>query len=60
MPAWSDGTTTIEGPIRRFEGDNSVVGIPLLSDTFVVSKPPYQEAEKWRMTVDGVNLARVR
>jgi hypothetical protein len=51
-------TTTIDGPLRRFEGDNFVVGIPFLSSTFEVSKPPHQEAGVWKMVVDGVELTR--
>ena len=51
-------TTTIDGPLRRFEGDNFVVGIPFISTTFEVSKPPYQEAGTWKMVVDGVELTR--
>lgn len=51
--------TSANGPIRRFEGDNFVVGVPLLSITFVVSKPPYQEAGRWKMVVDGVELTKV-
>jgi hypothetical protein len=34
-------TTSLNGPLRRFEGDNFVVGVPILSTTFQVSKPPY-------------------
>jgi hypothetical protein len=52
-------TTSVNGPIRRFEGDNFVVGIPLVSTTFEVSKPPYQEADKWKMVVDGVELTKI-
>ena len=52
-------TTSIDGPLRRFEGDNFVVGIPFISTTFEVSKPPYQEAGTWKMVVDGVELTRV-
>jgi hypothetical protein len=52
-------TTTIDGPLRRFEGDNLVVGIPFISTTFEVSKPPYQDAGTWKMVVDGVELTRV-
>lgn len=52
-------TTSINAPLRRFEGDNFVVGIPFLSSTFEVSKPPYQEAGAWKMVVDGVELTRV-
>jgi hypothetical protein len=53
-------TTSVNGPLRRFEGDNFVVGPPILSTTFEVSKPPYQEAGAWKMVVDGVELTRVR
>ena len=52
-------TTSVDGPLRRFEGANFVVGIPLLNSTFEVSKPPYQEAEMWKMVVDGVELIRM-
>ena len=52
-------TTSINAPLRRFEGDNFVVGIPFISTTFEVSKPPYQEAGAWKMVVDGVELTRV-
>ena len=52
-------TTSINAPLRRFEGDNFVIGIPYFSSTFEVSKPPYQEAGTWKMVVDGVELSRV-
>jgi hypothetical protein len=52
-------TTTINAPLRRFEGDNFVVGLPLISTTFEVSRPPYEEAGTWKMVVDGVELTRV-
>jgi hypothetical protein len=53
-------TTSVNGPLRRFEGDDFVVGLPLVSTTFRVSRPPYKEAESWKMVVDGVELTRVR
>ena len=53
-------TTSVNGPLRRFEGDNFVVGIPLLSTTFEVSQPPYEEAGRWKMVVDGVELTKVQ
>jgi hypothetical protein len=51
-------TTSIDAPLRRFDGDNFVVGVPFISTTFEVSKPPYQEAGIWKMVVDGVELTR--
>jgi len=53
-----NGTTTINAPIQRFEGDNFVVGIGPLGTTFVVSKPPHLDGATWKMTVDGVELTR--
>jgi hypothetical protein len=50
--------TRINGSLRRFEGDNFVVGVPIRSTTFV--KAPYQQAGAWKMVVDGVELTRVR
>lgn len=51
-------TTSINAPLRRFEGDNFVVGIPMISTTFEVSARPHQEAGAWKMVVDGVELTR--
>ena len=51
-------TTTINAPLKKFEGNNFVVGIGLWTTTFVVSKPPREEAGRWKMTVDGVELTR--
>jgi hypothetical protein len=51
-------TTTINAPLKKFEGDNFVVGIGLWTTTFVVSSPPREEAGRWKMTVDGVEVTR--
>lgn len=50
--------TTINAPLKRFEGDNFVVGIGMWTTTFVVSSPPREAAGRWKMTVDGVELIR--
>jgi hypothetical protein len=52
-------TRSIQAPIKRFEGDNFVVGIGPMSTTFVVSSPPRVVEGRWKMTVDGVELTRV-
>ena len=52
------GTTSVNGPIKAFTGNNFEVGVGPMSTTFVVSKPPYQEGGQWRMVVDGVELTR--
>jgi hypothetical protein len=51
-------TTSIEAPIQRFEGDSFVVGFAFMTTTFVVTRAPYQNAGRWLMVVDGVELAR--
>ena len=51
-------TTTLNAPLKKFEGDNFVVGIGLWTTTFVVAKPPHEEAGRWKMTVDDVELTR--
>lgn len=51
-------TTTINSPIKKFDGDNFEVGIGPMATTFFVSKPPYQDGENWKMVVDGAELIR--
>ncbi len=51
-------TTSIEAPIRNFEGNDFHVGVGPFSTRFVVSAPPYQDKEGWKMVVDGVELLR--
>ena len=51
-------TSSIKAPIVRFDGDDFVVGVGVLTTTFVVSKPPRLVEGQWRMTVDGVELIR--
>ena len=50
--------TSVNGPLQKFKGDDFSVGFLFISTTFVVSKPPHQEGDKWKMTVDGVELTR--
>lgn len=53
-------TTSINAPLKEFQGDNFVVGILFMTTTFNVSEPPHEENGEWIMTVDGVRLTRVR
>ncbi len=53
-------TTSVDGPIQKFEGNNFVVGIPYLTTTFEVSKPPFEQDGRWKMVVDGVELTKGR
>ena len=52
------GTTSIDGPLQGFKGNDFDVGIGAMATTFVVSKPPYQEDEVWKMVVDGQQLTK--
>jgi len=51
-------TTSVEAPLKGFQGNNFEVGIGPMSTTFVVTKPPYDDGGKWKMVVDGVELVR--
>ncbi len=44
--------------LQRFKGDSFEAGVSFVTTTFVVSKPPHREGDKWKMTVDGVELTR--
>src|SRR5262245_1353605 len=49
-------TTSVEGPLKKFNGNDFEVGIGPLSTTFIVSKPPERDTDGWKMTVDDVEL----
>jgi len=51
-------TTSIDGPLKGFIGDDFVVGVGPVNTTFVVSEPPHEVDGSWRMVVDGVKLVR--
>ena len=51
-------STSVEGPLKGFIGNNFEVGIGPFSTTFVVSKPPYLDGDQWKMVVDDVVLER--
>lgn len=51
-------TSSVSGPLQKFEGNDFHVGIAFLSTRFVVDKAPAQEKGAWKMTVDGEELTR--
>ncbi len=51
-------TKNIDAPLKEFEGNNFVVGIGPMSTTFVVTAPPHQAGQAWKMTVDGEELTK--
>ena len=52
-------TTSVNGPLKKFVGDDFVVGVWFFATTFDVSEPPYEIDGKWQMVVDGVRLTKV-
>ena len=52
------GSTSVNGPLQEFVGDNFVVGIWFLTTTFEVLEAPNQVDGKWQMVVDGVRLTK--
>jgi hypothetical protein len=51
-------STSIEAPLKGFDGDNFEVGVGPMSTVFTVSRPPYHDGRDWKMVVDGVELTR--
>lgn len=51
-------SSSINAPIKEFNGNNFEVGIGPMSTTFMVGKPPYQSGKSWKMEVDGVTLTK--
>jgi hypothetical protein len=51
-------TTSIDGPLKGFDGNNFEVGVGPMATTFIVSKPPYQVGNEWKMVVDGKELIK--
>ena len=52
-------STSVEGSLKGFKGDNFAVGVGPLARTLVVNKPPYLDGDEWKMIVDGRELVRV-
>lgn len=52
-------TTTVHGPLKKFIGDNFVVGVLFFTTIFEVSEPPRMIKGEWQMVVDGVRLIKM-
>jgi hypothetical protein len=52
-------TTSVNGPLKEFDGDDFIVGVGFFTTTFDVSEPPHEVEGHWQMVVDGVRLIRV-
>ena len=55
-----DGNSSkkINAPLKRFDGDDFVVGFGPFDTTFKVTRAPWQDQGIWKMVVDGVELTR--
>ena len=52
-------STSVEGPLQEFSGNDFSVGIGPMSTRFKVTVPPHQVKDgSWKMTVDGLELTR--
>jgi hypothetical protein len=51
-------TTSVNGPLKEFDGDDFVVGVLFMTTTFKVSEPPHKVKGRWQMVVDGVRLTK--
>lgn len=54
----NNSSTSIDAPLKEFNGDNFIVGLGFITTEFEVSMPPHETEHGWRMTVDGVLLTR--
>ncbi len=54
----SGASTSINGPLKEFDGDDFVVGLWVFTTTFDVTEPPHQVNGEWQMVVDGVRLTK--
>lgn len=52
-------STSINGPLQEFVGDDFKVGILFITTTFEVSERPHEVDGIWQMTVDGVQLTKI-
>ncbi len=46
------------GKITKFSGNDFEVESFIVTTTFKVGKPPYQNGKRWKMVVDGVEVSR--
>lgn len=53
-------TSSLEGPLKGFVGDQFGAGIGPIGRTFTVTEPPHRAGGQWKMVVDGVELTRTR
>ena len=52
-------STSMEGSLKGFKGDNFKVGVGPLAKTIVVNRAPYLDGDAWKMVVNNMELVRV-
>ena len=55
----SSGHTRVNGPIKKYDGDDFITEVLFVSNRFRVDRPPFQDDGRWWMVVDGVMLKRL-
>ena len=53
------GKSSLNGPIKSYDGDDFTVGVLGIETTFHVEVLPHEDNGEWKMTVDGHELTRV-
>ena len=51
-------SSSLDMPLKGFTGDNFDVGVGPFSTTFIVSKPPHQDGDKWKMVVNDLEMVK--
>jgi hypothetical protein len=51
-------TTSINAPLKQFQGEDFIAGLGPAATTFVVSAPRHRDGNAWKMTVGGVEPTR--
>jgi hypothetical protein len=50
--------SSLEMPLKGFTGDNFEVGVGPMSTTFIVSQPPHQDGDTWKMVVNDLEMVK--
>ena len=51
-------STSLDLPLKGFTGNDFEVGVGPMSTTFIVSDPPHQDGDKWKMVVNELEMVK--
>lgn len=51
-------STSLDLPLKGFTGNDFEAGLGPMSTTFVVSEPPHQDGDKWKMVVNELEMVK--